>query len=80
MKEGVKPVVGRRALVLNKMAREGWKGLVRGFSTAQSQPPQPSSRTENSVRMETRVVGIMELVDSGCVLQFSLLRFPVRRT
>lgn len=43
--------------MLNKMAREGWKGLVRGFSTAQCQTAQPSSRTENSVRMERRSGG-----------------------
>lgn len=65
--------------MLSKITSEGWKGLVRSFSTAQSQTPQPSSRTANSVRMETRVVVIVGLVDSGCVLQFFLLHFLMRR-
>lgn len=84
MKEGiVQAVVGRRVLGLSKIASDGWNGLVIDFSTAQSQMSQPSSRTEytiHRVRVETRVVVIMKLGESGCVLKFCLLYFVVNKT
>jgi hypothetical protein len=52
---------------------------VIGFSTAQSQTSQPSSRTEYTVsKWKKKTVVIVKLRDSGGVLTFWLLYFVVR--
>lgn len=67
--------------VQNKITSFGWNGLVIGFSTAQSQTSQPSSRTQYPVsKRKKKMVVIIKLGDSGAVLKFWLLYFIVRRT
>lgn len=82
MKEGiVQAVVGRRVLELSKITSDGWNGLVIDFSTAQSQTSEPNSRTEYTVSgWKQRVVVIMNLEESGCVLKFCPLYCFVRKT